>query len=153
MTHVEPSHLVELALGHASSDEDVSALGHVASCPRCREELTLMTRVVAAARGTEASDLPTPPPERVWQRIHQELSPEAGRLPHPRVQADRRSGAGRICGARRKRTAGTRTREVFLVLVLVAGLLLVRWLQVRADREPDRRPDRRPRSPWWRRAC
>lgn len=155
MGHVEPSHLVELALGHTGSDEDVSALWHVASCPRCREELKLMTRVVAAARGTEASDLPAAPPERVWQRIAQELSTDADRIPHPRGRAARRSGAQRFRGVRRKRAAGTGTRDGFLVLVLVGGallVLLVRWVRVRAGRGPDRRPGRR-RSPWWRRAC
>ncbi|WP_238697145.1 hypothetical protein [Streptomyces sp. E2N166] len=82
MGHVEPSHLAELALGHASSDADAVALRHVASCRPCREELKLMTRVVTAARDAEASDLPTAPPERVWQRIARELSHGAHRLPH-----------------------------------------------------------------------
>lgn len=151
MDHVEPSHLVELALGHTSSDKDVSALEHVASCPRCHEELGLMTRVVTAARGAQTPDTAAPP-KRVWQRITQELSCEAHRLPYPEGHAVRRPAPG--SGDRRNnRTAGTRTREAFLVLAPIAGVLLVRWLRVRAGRGPDRRRARRPWPPWWRRAC
>lgn len=139
MGHVEPSHLVELALGHTSSDEDVSALRHVASCTRCREELKLMTRVVAAARGAEVSDLPAAPPERVWQRIAHELSHEADRPPHPRGRHARGSAPERVCRVRRERAVGIATREGFLVLGLVAGVLLARWLRFRAGRGSGRR--------------
>lgn len=91
MSHVEPSHLVELALGHAGGDEDADALRHLASCPRCRRELARTTRVVAAARGARASDLPAAPPERVWRRIAQEVLRGTDRLPHPPRHPARRS--------------------------------------------------------------
>lgn len=73
MTHVEPAHLVELALGNAS-DGDPAALRHVAVCARCRDELAWMRRVVTAARQLDASDLPVVPPEHVWERLSRELS-------------------------------------------------------------------------------
>jgi hypothetical protein len=82
--HVHPSHLVELALGHTSGDADVGALRHASSCPRCREELLRLTRVVTAARGAEASDLPVAPHERVWQRIALDLPQETDRRPRLR---------------------------------------------------------------------
>jgi hypothetical protein len=134
---------VELALGHTSSDEDISALGHVAACPRCREELKLTTRVVAAARGAEPSDLPAAPPERVWQRIAHELSHEADQLPHSGRNSVRRSEPERVCGVRRKRAVGAGRHEGLLVLGLVAVVLLVRWLRFKAGRGRDRRSGRR----------
>jgi hypothetical protein len=151
--NVEPSHLVELALGHASGDADAGALRHVASCPRCREELAQMTRVVTAARGAEVSDLTAAPPERVWQRIAHEVLHEAGRLPRPREHPARRSAAETATGVRLRRTARTGTSAGLLVLAGVTGALLVRWLWVMAGRGPDQRPARRLRSPWWHRAC
>ncbi|GGT83942.1 hypothetical protein [Streptomyces coeruleorubidus] len=78
MAHVEPAHLVELALRNTPpTDDDVEALRHVERCDRCRDELRMMTRVVTAARSAELVDLPTAPPERVWQRITQGLSRES----------------------------------------------------------------------------
>ncbi|MFG2469872.1 hypothetical protein ACGFXB_31050 [Streptomyces canus] len=74
MPHVEPAHLMELALGNDVSSDDPGALRHIAACNRCREELSQITRVVVSARDVEESDLPTTPPERVWQRITQQLS-------------------------------------------------------------------------------
>lgn len=153
MSHVDPSHLVELALGHASDDEDADALRHVASCPRCRRELARMTRVVAAARGVQASDLLAAPPERVWQRIAREVLHEADSLPPPGRHPARRFPTGETSKVRSVRTAGAGTYGGFLALALAAGVFLVRWLRVRADRGPDRRLARRRRSPWWRRAC
>ncbi|MEV0305867.1 hypothetical protein AB0I13_33360, partial [Streptomyces prasinus] len=83
MAHVEPAHLVELALGNGVSSDDADALRHIALCRRCREELTLMARVVAAARGVEESDLPVAPPPRVWRRIAQEVSRAGEPAPSP----------------------------------------------------------------------
>lgn len=128
MGHVEPAHLVELALGRAMGDEDVRALRHIATCPRCRRELASMIRVVAAARDAEAADLPTAPPEHVWQRIVQELS---GEEPSDEDAAPARSTRRPV---RRP-----------------ACLFVVRWFRIGAGREPARRPGRRLRSPWWRR--
>ncbi|MEU3933628.1 hypothetical protein AB0E85_16555 [Streptomyces sp. NPDC029044] len=75
MTHVESAHLVELALRNATpTDADAEALLHVERCDRCRDELRMLTRVVAAARTAQLVDLPTAPPERVWQRISRDVS-------------------------------------------------------------------------------
>ncbi|MFJ8592709.1 hypothetical protein [Streptomyces sp. NPDC093598] len=82
MAHVEPAHLVELALRNAApTDADAEALRHVELCDRCRDDLRMMTRVVTAARTAQLVDLPTAPPERVWQRITRDLSRETD---HPR---------------------------------------------------------------------
>ncbi|WP_053675286.1 hypothetical protein [Streptomyces sp. NRRL B-1140] len=83
MAHVEPAHLVELALGNATPTEaDTEALRHVDQCARCRDELSTLTRLVTAARTARLVDLPTAPPERVWRRISGDLSPET-RTPEP----------------------------------------------------------------------
>ncbi len=77
MAHVEPSRLVELALGHMSfGEEDLAGPRHIQGCARCRDELRLLARVVAAARGARVADLPAAPPERVWRDIVRELSGE-----------------------------------------------------------------------------
>jgi hypothetical protein len=76
VAHVEPSHLVEIALRNDGAVSDVPAMRHIAACVRCREELQRMEDVVAAARRVEASDLPTAPPERVWQWIIAEIVTE-----------------------------------------------------------------------------
>ncbi|MEU2538771.1 hypothetical protein [Streptomyces iakyrus] len=83
MAHVESAHLVELALRNATpTDADAEALRHVEQCDRCRDELDMLTRLVTAARTSEAADLPTPPPERVWRLIIREVSRERG-MPQP----------------------------------------------------------------------
>ncbi|WP_241968317.1 hypothetical protein [Streptomyces sp. ICBB 8177] len=92
MAHVEPAHLVELALGHATaSEEDAGALRHIEQCPRCRDELRTMTRVVTAARTAQLVDLPAAPPERVWQRITHDLyrEPPAPLAPMPAADCSR----------------------------------------------------------------
>ncbi|MFD7701739.1 hypothetical protein [Streptomyces caelestis] len=139
MGHVESTHLLELALGHASGDEDVSALRHIATCPRCQEELRLTTRVLAAARNAEAADLPAAPPERVWQRIARELSHGAAAPPRPGGRPAQRSAAGTACAARLARTAGAGTRAGFLALALAVGVILLRRFRARAGRGPVRR--------------
>ncbi|MEV3973647.1 hypothetical protein AB0K68_36910 [Streptomyces sp. NPDC050698] len=77
MAHVEPAQLVELALRNAApTDADAEALRHIERCDRCRDDLRMLTRVVTAARAAHLVDLPTAPPERVWQRITRDLSQE-----------------------------------------------------------------------------
>ncbi|MEY7981261.1 hypothetical protein AB8O53_33760, partial [Streptomyces pilosus] len=95
MDHVDPAHLVELALGHATGDDDAGAWRHIAVCPRCREELRRTARVVRSARGAEGADLPAAPPDRVWQRIVGELSHGTTAPPRP----GGRSAGGTACAA------------------------------------------------------
>ncbi|WP_431985677.1 hypothetical protein [Streptomyces griseoflavus] len=144
MDHVDPAHLVELALGHATGDEDVGALRHIASCPRCREELRRTTRVVRSARGAESADLPAAPPEHVWQRIAGELSPGTAAPP-----ADRSRPGRSACAVPAARAPGAGRRAVFLALAVVVGAVLLRRLRAGAGRASGGR--RRP--PWGRRAC
>lgn len=126
MSHVEPARLMDLALGNDTSSDDVSALRHIAACKRCWEELSVMTRVMTAARNVEESDLPTPPPERVWQRITQELS-EAEKAAAARSKGVRGLPTAspeprRIC-----RCTETYGRSVRLALGVLAGIALVWW--------------------------
>ncbi|MEU9735081.1 hypothetical protein [Streptomyces sp. NPDC048002] len=74
MTHVEHARLAELALGGEASAEHDAALRHIARCVACRQELARITRVVTTASAVSVSDLPTVPPDRIWERIRQELS-------------------------------------------------------------------------------
>ncbi|MFF9279835.1 hypothetical protein [Streptomyces griseosporeus] len=93
MAHVDPAHLLELALGHPpSSDDDSDARRHIAVCPRCRDELRHLTRVIDAARGVEQADLVTAAPDRVWRRIQHEAFRDLPTAPargpdarHPRL--------------------------------------------------------------------
>ncbi|ANB10327.1 hypothetical protein SAM40697_6374 [Streptomyces ambofaciens] len=117
MGHVESAHLVELALGNTSGDEDAGALRHIAACPFCREELTALTRLVNAARDAQAVDLATAPPARLWQRISEEVTRESRTLPHP----GRRSAAGAACGDRLTRPAGVTGPGGLLAVALAAG--------------------------------
>jgi len=128
--HVHPSHLVDLALGHAGGDADVGALRHAASCPRCREELLRLTRVVTTGRSAEASDLPVAPPERVWQRISLEVPQETAGLPRLGKHPAHRSADEKDRVVRRRWT--NRAGEGLLGRVLATAALLLRRSRIRA---------------------
>ncbi len=143
MDHVDPAHLVELALGHAAGDEDAGALRHIASCPRCREELRRTRRVVTSARGAGGSDLPAAPPEHVWQRIVEEL-PRGAVAPARTGGRPDRSGRA----VPEARTSGAGRRAGFLALTLLAGAVRAAGrLRARAGRRRGRL-----RPPRWRRS-
>ncbi|MFJ5729483.1 hypothetical protein [Streptomyces paradoxus] len=129
MAHVESAHLVELALRNATpTDADAEALRHVEQCARCRDELRMLTRVVAAARTAQLVDLPTTPPERVWQRISRGVSgpPAPLRPPAPAP------------------APGKRVLLALLALAAAAGIAVAhRHLRQGAAGQPDR-PDRCP---------
>ncbi|MGW0718744.1 hypothetical protein ACWD3K_28955 [Streptomyces sp. NPDC002778] len=86
MTHVDHAHLLELALRNAGRSEDAVVLQHLAGCVLCRQELARVTRVVTAASEVDLSDLATPPPERLWERIKRELAEPTDRAKPPRSQ-------------------------------------------------------------------
>lgn len=133
MPHVDPTHLVELALGADVSDNDVGALRHIAACERCWEELNLMTRVVIAARGVEEPDLPAAPPERVWQRIMEELG-EGEEPAAPRATSLRRVPAADP--HRTSRSPDTQHRRARLALGLLTGVVVVWWWGRNRSRRP-----------------
>ncbi|CAM5351366.1 hypothetical protein STENM223S_08152 [Streptomyces tendae] len=137
MGHVDPSHLVELALGHTSGAADAGALRHVASCSRCRGELLRMTRVVTAARGAKVSDLPVSPPERVWQHIAREAFRTDDMLPRPREHSPGRSVERPAGGVRLRlrRATGTGTRAGLLALAAAVAVVLCRRLRTRTCRD------------------
>ncbi|WP_051905861.1 MULTISPECIES: hypothetical protein [Streptomyces] len=94
MAHVERAHLVELALRNATpTDADTEALRHIQHCDRCHDELRALARLVTAARTAQLVDLPTTPPERVWQRISRDLSRRPDPPRHPPHAPDRRKRA------------------------------------------------------------
>ncbi|MFD5102888.1 hypothetical protein [Streptomyces albidochromogenes] len=123
MAHVEPTHLVRLALGNDASSDDAGALRHIAVCDRFRGELSRMRRVVVAARAVEAADLPTAPPERVWQHITHELSRTGEPAPPPTAGALHRHRAE---GADQHRTVRSRLMLGLLVVTAVWGARRVR---------------------------
>ncbi|MFF9718544.1 hypothetical protein ACF1DW_23580 [Streptomyces sp. NPDC014603] len=149
MAHVEQARLVELALGH-SPHGDESTLRHLAECGRCRDELRAMARVVAAARAADVVDLPTAPPERVWQRIVRDLS-DAPAGPPPRGTAPVPGRPGRTDG----RGAGPHGRARRAALGAAAGglagglgvLAVVAAARWRAGRRHAGLPVRGPGSP------
>lgn len=134
--HVHPSHLVDLALGHAGGDADVGALRHAESCPRCREELLRLARVVTTARSAEASDLPVAPPECVWQRISLEVLQETAGPPRPGEHLAHRSAGGKARVVRRR--WANRAGEGILGRALATAALLLRRRRIRAGRAADR---------------
>jgi hypothetical protein len=121
---------MELALGNDISSDDPGALQHIAACDRCREELGLITRIVVAARGVEESDVPTSPPERVWQHITQELS-AAQKTPPPPVQSahglSMASAEPHRAPLRARLSADLRGRTIRYTLGLLAGIAFIRW--------------------------
>ncbi|MGX1267386.1 hypothetical protein [Streptomyces phaeoluteigriseus] len=137
MPHVDPTHMAELALGNDASDNDVRALRHIAVCKRCREELTLMTRIVTAVRSVEESDLLASPPEQVWQRISQELAETDGATPPPQVMSRREiPPVARADSRHTTRSPGTRRRRTRLAYVLLTGILIVWWRSRRRSSPP-----------------
>ncbi|MFB9466263.1 hypothetical protein [Streptomyces cinereospinus] len=125
MAHVEPAHLVELALGHAASAADETALRHIAGCRHCREELAHMRRVVSTARGAGPAERLTVPPERIWERIAIEHG--AGDPAPTRSGTDTRGP----CGTRRTASLGrgtARTRAGCFLLGLLGFVRIVRRL-------------------------
>jgi len=67
-----------LLAGHALGQDDALDAAdqeHLASCSHCRAELDQYRRVVTLGQGTQASETPTPPLDRIWRSIHAELAP------------------------------------------------------------------------------
>ncbi|MFE2277400.1 hypothetical protein ACFXAE_09040 [Streptomyces sp. NPDC059454] len=124
---MDPAHMVELALGNGAPDDDAGALRHIAGCERCREELSLVTRVVTAARRVEEPDLPAAPPERVWRRIARELTgADATTAPSPATPPGGLPGTP--AGPRPTgRSPAGRRRTTRPVLGLLAGFSIVWW--------------------------
>jgi anti-sigma factor RsiW len=113
---------VELALRNATpTDADAEALRHVERCDRCRDELRMLTRVVAAARTAQLADLPAAPPERVWRRISGDLTQDtAAPRPPPRIPDHRK-------------------RAILALLALAAGIAVAhrcRRMRARPRRTP-----------------
>lgn len=104
MAHVDPAHLMELALRDGGVPPDDAALPHLTGCARCREELGGITRVVAAARAVEERDLPAAPPERVWRAVARDIAVPSYRRP-PRGLRGAVAAVRRWMPGRRPRTA------------------------------------------------
>jgi len=67
-----------LLAGHALGQDDALDAAdqeHLASCSHCRAELDQYRRVVTLGQGTQASETPTPPLDRIWRSIQAELAP------------------------------------------------------------------------------
>ena len=127
MPHVEPAHLMELALGNDISSNDPGALQHIASCNRCREELRQITRVVVSARDVEESDLPAAPPERVWQHITQGFSATEKTPARPPVKPAHGLSVAWAEPHRTRRSTDPHDRTIRYALGLLAGIAFVRW--------------------------
>lgn len=91
--HADPALLAELALGDRPSagEEDGADAGaagggtepraaerHLAACPRCRDTLAALRRIIGAARNVSPDDRVTAPPEALWERIAAELGLTGG---------------------------------------------------------------------------
>ncbi|MFJ4834394.1 hypothetical protein ACIP79_31465 [Streptomyces sp. NPDC088747] len=137
MPHVEPARLLELALGNSGSNGDLGALRHIASCDRCRQELSRLTRLVVTARSVEEPDLPTAPPERVWQRLKQDLSLAAEPAPPACAEPVRPLAPGSAEPRYTRGSTETQVRTVRVTLALLSGIVV--WWWSRSARRPGRR--------------
>ncbi|MFJ7044582.1 anti-sigma factor [Streptomyces sp. NPDC101112] len=70
--HLGADELTDLALG-GDARTTPRQRDHLAGCPRCREELDQLRRVVHAARDVSTDDLLTAPPDTVWHSIAAQL--------------------------------------------------------------------------------
>jgi anti-sigma-K factor RskA len=69
-----------LLAGHALGQDDALDAAdqeHLASCSHCRAELDQYRRVVTLGQGAQASEVPTPPLDRIWRSIQAELAPNS----------------------------------------------------------------------------
>ncbi|HEX7211911.1 MAG TPA: anti-sigma factor [Propionibacteriaceae bacterium] len=76
MVHVNSALLAGHALGQDDA-LDAAEQEHLASCSHCRAELDQYRRVVTLGQGAQASDVPTPPLDRIWRSIQAELAPNS----------------------------------------------------------------------------
>jgi anti-sigma-K factor RskA len=72
MSHPDGESLALVALGELADDTELQR--HLERCELCRFELDSLRRTVKLCREVTAEDLPTPPPDRVWQSIAAELA-------------------------------------------------------------------------------
>ncbi|SPE99675.1 anti-sigma factor [Streptomyces sp. MA5143a] len=72
--HLDADELTDLALGGGARPTPRQR-DHLARCPRCREELDQLRRVVLAARDVSTDDFLTAPPDTVWHSIAAQLDP------------------------------------------------------------------------------
>ncbi|MGW7072299.1 anti-sigma factor [Streptomyces sp. NPDC054855] len=124
MKHVDSSDLAELALTKADAARTGPVGAHLHQCGACRAHLDALRRVVEAARSASPADVPTPPPQRVWQAISAELTVDLGasqaRPPHSAAARDaaRQRPSGHDTSVRRRAGRGS-------ALLLAAACLLV----------------------------
>ena len=76
MVHVNSALLAGHALGQDDA-LDAAEQEHLASCSHCRAELDQYRRVVTLGQGAQASEMPTPPLDRIWRSIQAELAPNS----------------------------------------------------------------------------
>ncbi len=76
MVHVNSALLAGHALGQDDA-LDAAEQEHLASCSHCRAELDQYRRVVTLGQGAQASEVPTPPLDRIWRSIQAELAPNS----------------------------------------------------------------------------
>ncbi|MEV0529677.1 anti-sigma factor [Streptomyces sp. NPDC050439] len=155
MKHVDSSDLAELALTEADAAPSGPVGAHLRQCGACRAHLDALRRVVDAARSASPADVPTPPPQRVWQAISAELTDDhaLGGTSQPRAP---QPAAAQNTGWREPTAHAISVRHVGRnsALLLAAACLLVgaalgsaatRWqvqgqAQVRQDSSGTARP-------------
>ncbi|WJL95844.1 anti-sigma factor [Microbacterium sp. ET2] len=70
-SHLDPEVLTLLAIGESVATP--AEQDHLSTCPRCKAELSALTRTVVAGRSTVLLEDLEAPPDRVWSRISEEL--------------------------------------------------------------------------------
>ncbi|MFI9155508.1 anti-sigma factor domain-containing protein [Streptomyces sp. NPDC053367] len=123
--HLDPYELTGLAL-ETGPRPTARQSRHLDRCAQCRSELDALRQVVRVAREVSTADLPTPPPDRVWDAIVAELHPGTGPVRHdpgPRPPADERSRGGQ----RRLRRPAVLLAAASLAAGAALGSAVTRW--------------------------
>jgi anti-sigma-K factor RskA len=85
--HLEPELLAHLAL-HPDEPAEGEAHEHLSGCAQCRAEIEELREVAGLSRSAR-SDVLTPAPPWIWERITEELDLESEPAPLPRISPRR----------------------------------------------------------------
>jgi hypothetical protein len=137
MSHLDAEDLALIAIGETPTDAETR---HLAECDECTLELAELERTVAVGRSTATLGTLETPPERVWDRILEDVrsQPAVGVPAAPADAAEAAgsaanapSGDGRAGERRTRRSRLTRTLLTLAAGVAVVLTLVGTWVVLR----------------------
>ncbi len=134
MSHLDPEHLALVAIGEELTDAEQQ---HLATCDVCSLELAELEHTVAVGRSTVSLGELETPPERVWDRILDEVrsQPEAAASGIP-VDVPVDSAPAVAENQPDQRRTRRRGRMLFALAASIAAVLVIAgvWTFVRTTR-------------------